>query len=398
MLGPWRAVLTIAAGVLFATSACADDEDVTLGTEVPGPAEDAALPPAPAEDADVGDAGTDVLEDADAARRTCTVDGFCHVPLPEPQTLRGVWGDGTGVVWAVSEQGNVLRWDGNAWSIHTTVKGSLFAIWGSGPTDIWIGGEAGLLHGKGASSSQVAFTAVPAEGDIPITSIHGFGPNDVWAVGGRADWESEESRVLHYTGPTSDPADAWKLDPISTRVTAFSSVWGSSADDVWLGGSSFLSEPMGAVVLHGRRDGEGGTTFEPVEVGSGWRRLGRIGGGTSLEDVFVVGEYFSGIGVVWAGPRDGDAGEPRLYDDQHFDSWYTINAVWGPSKDDVWIAGAGGRVRHWNGTAWSLAAVSITKFPLTNDLHAVWGKPKGEMWIVGDGIVLRKNLAAGGGQ
>jgi hypothetical protein len=326
------------------------------------------------------------------------------VPLPAPQVLRGVWGDGTGVVWAVGDGGKILRWDGKVWKSHTSVNGALFTIWGSSPTDIWVGGEAGILHGVGPSSSQLTFTAVPSDSDIPITSIHGFGPNDVWAVGGRSSWvmdeSHEESRVLHYTGPTGDPAADWKLDPISAQVTVFSRVWGSSADDVWLGGLTDLTFPTGGVVLRGHSDGAGGTTFVPVEVGTGRNRLYRIGGGTVLEEAFVVGEYRNSIGAVWVGPRDpndaGDAG-PRIYDHNQFTTGYGINAVWGTSKDDVWVAGGGGRVRHWDGTAWSLARVSITKFPMTSDLHAVWGKPNGEMWMVGDNVALRKDLAAAGG-
>jgi len=386
-------------------NACASNEE--LGSELPadGGALEDSTTPAPDADADAGADAGDGAIDGDAAPRTCTDQGFCHVPLPEPVTLRGVWGDGTGVVWAVAEQGNILRWDGTAWAIHSSVKGALLTIWGSGPTDIWIGGEAGLLHGTGPSSSQLTFTALPSDSDIPITSVHGFGLNDVWAVGGRATWDPEtwegreESRVLHYTGPTGDPATEWRLDPISERVAVFSRVWGASADDVWLGGVTDLAEPYGGVVLRGKSDGAGGTSFTEFPVGTGYfDRIYRPTGGVVLEDAFVVGESSGRVGYVWIGPHDpsdGGGAEPRIFTGDDFASGYLINAVWAASKNDAWIVGNGGRVWHWDGTSWSVGGVTLTKFPLTNDLHAMWGSPSGELWIVGDGIALRKSLGGG---
>ena len=65
-------------------------------------------------------------EDADAdasTPRECSDDGFCHTALPKGQTLRAVWGDGQGVVWAVSGQGAILRWDQTEWKIHASGLG-----------------------------------------------------------------------------------------------------------------------------------------------------------------------------------------------------------------------------------------------------------------------------------
>src|SRR5690242_5737913 len=117
-LGSFRSIspfaFVLASAALLSVNACTSDEE--LGHEFApdaGSAPDTAAPP-PA-DADVdADAGVDA--DVDAAPRTCSDQGFCHVPLPEPLKLRGVWGDGTGVVWVVAEEGKILRWDGNAWA------------------------------------------------------------------------------------------------------------------------------------------------------------------------------------------------------------------------------------------------------------------------------------------
>ena len=400
----WSVVLLVASAALVSINACASNEE--LGSIIPsdgGTTPDTTAPHAP--DADVGPEDAGVDSDVDAAPRTCTDQGFCHVPLPEAVKLNGVWGDGAGVVWAVAEDGKILRWDGNVWAIHASVKGPLFSIWGSGPADIWIGGEAGLFHGTGPSSGQLTFTAVPSDSDMPITSVHGFGPNDVWAVGGRITWDpetwegKEESRVLHYTGPTGDPATEWRLDPISERPAVFSRVWGSNADDVWLGGSTDLAEPYGGLVLRGKSDGDGGTAFTEFPVGTGYfDSIQRPTGGVVLDEAIIVGESRGRVGYIWIGPTDpsdgGDAG-PRIFTGDDLGFGYMINAVWASSKNDAWIAGNGGRVWHWDGTSWSVGGVTLTKFPLVNDLQAMWGSPNGDLWIVGDGIALRKNLGGG---
>ncbi|MDB4929679.1 MAG: hypothetical protein JWM10_2163, partial [Myxococcaceae bacterium] len=46
---------------------------------------------------------------------------------------------------------------------------------------------------------------------------------------------------------------------------------------------------------------------------------------------------------------------------------------------DVWGAGDGGRVAHWDGTAWSTETVG------RSDLAAVWDSGAGERWAVGAG-------------
>ena len=57
----------------------------------------------------------------------------------------------------MTEEGDVLRWNGTTWQIHASGLGALYAVWGSSPTDIWVGGELGLHHGTGTSSETLSF-------------------------------------------------------------------------------------------------------------------------------------------------------------------------------------------------------------------------------------------------
>jgi hypothetical protein len=61
-----------------------------------------------------------------------------------------------------------------------------------------------------------------------------------------------------------------------------------------------------------------------------------------------------------------------------------INRAWGASDKDVWGAGNGGMMVHWDGKVWRRIAV-----PTGNDLQAIWGASDKDVWAVGDaGVVI----------
>ncbi len=77
---------------------------------------------------------------------------FETVPSPVTADLRGVHGFGANDVWAVGDDATVVHYDGNAWTRVATpfdtvsMKPRLFAVWGSSPKDVWIGGNGVMLH------------------------------------------------------------------------------------------------------------------------------------------------------------------------------------------------------------------------------------------------------------
>jgi hypothetical protein len=54
------------------------------------------------------------------------------------------------------------------------------------------------------------------------------------------------------------------------------------------------------------------------------------------------------------------------------------------------MAGDYGRLGHWNGSAWTQAKTTISKYPEIAPLYAVWGRAGGELWVVGDGIAMHR--------
>lgn len=385
------AALLAGACLPVVVAACAGDgtppEDPETDIDAGGASRDGSrTPELDAGKADV-DAGVDAGDGA-APARACTDEGWCHTVLPDTQSLRDVWGDGQGTVWTVSEQGNVLRWSGTAWTVAFKAPAALYAVWGSSPTDVWAGGEGGLWHGQGASPSTLAWTPVALE--VPITSIWGTSANDIWATGFTAPnyMTYDTGRVFHFTGLASDASTGWEVDPISFATPArYAKVWGTSSTDVWIGGDRSSSD---GAAFHRVSDGNGGFTWSLWSTADQPSNGNFRGGGSiGASRVFLLGlgppeTYYTGqstdsgvtFGWTW---HDG------------FGTGYALTAVWGSSPNDVYVAGIFGRLRHFDGTTWSISRIATQPvIPVTADFSAMWGSGPDDVWVVGAGIALHK--------
>jgi len=397
-LGRARSVaLLVGIVALGAGAACASSE-----------ADDTALPPD-------GDGGASILPEGgeedldaeapapakdagiDAGPKTCSDHGFCPTTLPGDQTVNGLWGDGTGVVWAVTKEGDVLRWDGSAWSVHTSGLGELKTIWGSSPTDIWVGGSQGLQHGTGESSTSLTFasSALPGEWLPPIQSIWGASANDVWAV---ASWGFAGSGfAFHYPGPR-DGGTKWELDPISTADVGFTRVWGGHGT-VWLGGGRMSTETWAneTIVLYKSGNGEFTELTLPVNPDPKLRdheKYALLTGAivSTSTSVVIYGQPESMFvqPSVWRG-TSADGGKTFQF------TWAAdprrdiprIHAVAGVAANNVWAVGEYGRLLHWSGTSWAPTAISITGQPVPDPFFAVWTRGSSEIWVGGKGMALR---------
>lgn len=400
------AVFALAA-ICGAAVACAD---ATVENDGPDPVNETG----DAGDADAGstdspspmdDGGADGdgsgLRDAgdDGPKSLCTVHGWCHTEVPREQTLRAVWGDGTGVVWTVSEQGNILRWDGAKWSTVYTDPGKLFTIWGSGPTDIWVGGTNGLFHGTGTTSATLSWTKFTTDGNMPVLSVWGSAANDVWAVGN----DGTKSRVFHYAGPPGDPtASGWAVDPVSTKVVGkLVKIWGNSPTDIWTVGSTRGSWGQATpVIWHRAPDGDGIPAFIEDASFDYFFENAVYGGFTAdPNNILWFGKYGGGAPYLYWGRR-ADSSEPYEWNDAfswripgHWSCGSEVhNGVLAFAPNDVWTYGEFGRLCHFDGTRWDLAAVSIENVPLENVFWDAWA-PAGDasqMWVVGQGVAIRK--------
>ncbi len=380
--------------------ACAEDatEPLSAGTDAGG----AVLPPSDARP--TGDAEPATDGDVEVPARLCSDDGFCHSVLPQGQHLRGVWGDGTGVVWAVSLERNILRWDGTSWAIHTRTLGEISCIWGSGPTDVWIATTEGLLRSTGTSSASLAFEPIPdlpGDASIPIRSVWGTGSNDVWAVGGlEPAWETPRGRVLHYAGDPGDGGTGWSVDgQLSVQPFGYRAVWGTPSTGVWVHGVSFDDLGLTHVWVFHRRAGE--TTWMPIllppDPNDEWYPFASTilsAHIASNSSVWIVGATALPTKALWRGTStdDGASFEWSFGPPNPNPNDRDLFGVWG-TPDKMWAFGKTGLVSRWTGKKWEQALLSVTGAPVGKSLWAIWGKDDDDFWVVGDEIALHKTSA-----
>ena len=62
------------------------------------------------------------------------------------KTLNGIWGSGKSNIYAVGEEGTILYCNGTNWSSVTSgTSNTLYAIWGSDESHIYAAGEEGTI-------------------------------------------------------------------------------------------------------------------------------------------------------------------------------------------------------------------------------------------------------------
>jgi hypothetical protein len=163
------------------------------------------------------------------------------VPLPapaggRPYPITDVWSRAADDVWFATVSGQILRWDGAAWSVPFSDPGaSLYSLFGSGRDDVWAAGArldapgrpTLAFHWNGSAWREIAVATEVLAG--------------VWAASATEAW------VVGQSGATArwDGTSVTVLDA-GTRQ-AFAGVWGSGPDDVW------AVTTAGTVLHHDRR-------------------------------------------------------------------------------------------------------------------------------------------------
>ena len=239
-------------------------------------------------------------------------------------------------------------------AFDTSSAGSLSGVWGSGPDDVFIvgGSEAGgeVYHYDGSDWSPMDLP----EGMPLLVWVHGFGPDDVWAVG-------VDGAAAHYDG--SD----WSAVETGTEEDLWG-VWGASSEELWVvGGDADVGEPL---ILHVQ-----GETWTPVplEEGENDRNATTVFKVFGLgETVFIVGQHGLVLQLQDGAWRRVSAGAEANVD---------LIALWGESEQHmVAVGGRGnGRISTWDGETLSQEGAFLT----TVDLHAMWGDDQGTTWAVG---------------
>ena len=81
--------------------------------------------------------------------------------------------------WAIAADGSVLNWDGNAWTVVTTLAQGNTAIAALSPTDVWVAGVVSLTHYNGSTWTS---TSIPS-GVNALTGHAVLAPGRIWFGG-----------------------------------------------------------------------------------------------------------------------------------------------------------------------------------------------------------------------
>jgi hypothetical protein len=378
----------------------------------------------------------------------CTPGGWCwEQPRPLGPDLHGLWGTSPDNLWVLGWNGAIYHWDGERWSASHTAEGRVNALWGSAADSLWAVGDAGvILRWNGRAWARVASGT-----ELDLHDVFGASADDVWAVGGNSTgegvilrWEGRSwATAFDAAGPTpravwaSGPRDAWALleggllhwdgtrwsgsdpparafpRPGEAREPIFSSLWGTSRDDLWIAGdhgyvarwdgriwmevTTGVAADLSVVRGLGREVWIAGARGTVARWdGSRWQAI-TTGSQDELRDLWPTDRGYAWV-VGEGGTLAHIRGQTWLpFSTELSDHDIPISACWGSGPDDVWMVGDGGFTARWNGR--ELVAV---RSDTSANLWDVWGAGA-EVWSVGSvehadgvstGVILRWTGAA----
>jgi hypothetical protein len=261
----------------------------------------------------------------------------------------GIWGSGPDDIYAVGASGFIEHFTGGQWMPQMSgTSAILFGVWGSGAGDIYVAAYINtILHSVGDGTWQ--HEALPS--GTTFQGVWGSGPNDVYVYYGA---------YVHSTGGGIwSPVEQVTMDEVVT------SMWGSSATDVWAAGDI-------THVYHSRGEGTGWTAQAPggqtfVGVGgsgpndiyaaSSKQMFHSTGNGTWQQQPLQF-QFVNVLTSVWAlSPQAvyATSAQGSVFRSSGDGTWTEqviarglgINAIWGTSPTNLYLATAGG---VWHGT------------------------------------------------
>lgn len=169
-------------------------------------------------------------------------------------------------------------------------------------------------------------------------------------------------------GSESATDSDWEV-VLSDLPGALTSVWGTSAADVWTIGSD--PEGEGNLVMH--FDGVSWESLSTGETGDLWWVFGFEGGSV----------YFGGADGLIMRYANGAFERMETPGDA------TVYGIWGTSEEDLWAVGgnvtSGAFAWRYDGTAWREVEGFPPVLERSASMFKVWGASPNDVWVVGTG-------------
>ncbi len=233
---------------------------------------------------------------------------------------------------------------------------ALFSIWGSGPDNIWISGNYGmLLHWDGRT-----WTVQPSPDGSALTQLLGNRADNMYAVGGGG--------LYHWNG------QKWRWVELPGVASRFEEIWIDAKERVW---ARIRDAYKGCDIYRVDTDGSVKCTLN-VQASVRFYLVKRIGG--SGVAPWVIIQDYGKANLVYRFDETDDKWETfRL----NTSDVYSVRAF---ADDDVWFGGAGLMI-HFDGT-------DLTKYPVPaiGDHVDGWildiqGTSSRDMWGIAGGVL-----------
>lgn len=247
-----------------------------------------------------------------------------------------VWGSAADNVFAVTNQGLFIHYNGSSWSvISNDPEGRIYThISGNSATNVFVTGEAGvLLHYDGGAVTQIAPNY---DCNIPEYShVWGIDEKDIWLLG---------DPFFHFDGTN------WTEVIMSQSV---SDLWGYGFEEVFTAGTDGVLHYHNGLWQELLHEDNSGVSIERIH-------------GSSPTNVWVlIGEnqekaLFRYNGDTWS--QELSADDPSIM---------TINGFWVNGESDLFLAGQGAIAKAYGGIVWRFDGSHLTPLysrPNTNFL------------------------------
>lgn len=381
------AVAFTAAALPLQIVACASQENDDLQAVPP---EESKIPEPPQADTGPGDAAVAdacTTDDCEHFPVECTADVLCPTGpfdpvdpargLPWLTTPRVLVGRSPSDVWLAGSLGAYSQFDGSSWKpLDADTQTSARAFWltPSGEvavtdhTALFVRGSKFVTTSEASPGGFATASLKNQPSDFGSKATAGFAPagsTTLWLATDTTLWrlvETSEGEI--EVQPGIPPARC------SMLCQQMRSIHGTSAKTLFAVGE------LGAAI---RIEGADSDSPKLSAFNSG-TTMGLWGVFAASEsDVWAVGgrgtvRRWTGDGFTWRGVD----GIPTIEN---------LNAVWGTSSNDIWVAGDGAVVLHYDGATWSrvkIAGLGSRRPPMT----AIWGTANGKVYVAGQGVVL----------
>ncbi|MBU0742710.1 hypothetical protein KKG45_04240 [bacterium] len=324
-----------------------------------------------------------------------------QTPFPEPDIIDwvfSIWGSGPDDVFMVGRPGFILHFDGGTWTRTDVAASTLTTVWGTGPSDVYACGHAGaLFHFDGTAWSRMDSGTdmnLYDVGEGPYGEIYTVGHDGVLKKLSGGSWVSTQRRAYRSYPVEGDPPV--EQAPEDTLVFRDSIDFLTAISAYGIAGNSAI------VLMENNHEGfDHEWEWGPVEDDD-FSLMTSAVSSITVDDNYLATDTGKILrltatfdGYQWVQPRN-QQGTPRypstfparvtdLWLDEEADLLYLttwtgriatmqqdgsssrtiyadsgwLSAIWGTGSTNIYAAGYGGVVLHFDGNTWEPVDVPL---------------------------------------